>query len=283
MKRIGFVFCGLLSTILYAQSDGLYNTFANSQKGVQVTTVDSQVVMLNPQSKIRILRSFVFSLNNENSSFYVELIADKMPEKSWPVLCVHNKYYKCTGKGSSDGVYSASFQANRAQAEEIAGVLDVPCKYREHFGHVLDYRFQPLKDNYHTGDSVYVKFTISNTGTVPVYFNKGGMYRNSNGRCNYFSFEVYLNGQLLPDEGPEYDFGGLEAHPELKPGESDSLVECITKWSPFRQPGTYTIKCMYRLHLQSESNTKNYPDNQEDLNKAWDEKAERTIEIVIGE
>jgi hypothetical protein len=94
---------------------------------------------------------------------------------------------------------------------------------------------------------------------------------------------VYRNGILLADEGPEWNFGGLEERPELKPHKTDSIVECITKWTPFREPGKYIIKCSYRLHLQNELYNKNYPENQADLHKAWDEKAEKTIEITITE
>jgi hypothetical protein len=35
--------------------------------------------------------------------------------------------------------------------------------------------------------------------------------------------------------------------------------------------------------LQNELYNKNYPENQADLHKAWDEKAEKTIEITITE
>lgn len=282
MKVLSILMVSFFSGLLFAQENGLYSSLG-AKKGVEVLTVDSQHQQINLKKKIKILRAFVFSINNDNTDFFVELIIPQTSDKEWPVLVDNGKYYRARGKGSGGKVNSVSFLVDRAGAEEIALKLNVPCNLRKDFGHKLKFEFIPMKDDYKVGDSVYVKFKITNVGDISVWYNHGGSYRNTNGRCNYFDFEVYYSGLLLPDEGPEYDFGGLEAHPELKPGESDSLTECITKWSHFRKPGKYTIKCTYRMHLQSEWNMKDYPDNQEDLHKAWDQKAEKTIEIIIKE
>lgn len=280
MKNIFLSFSLLFSSLLFSQSNGLFESGLKN-KGIEVISVTGDTIRLNPTKKMAINRIFIFSINNENKDFYVEIIIDKTKEGNWPVLAVNNKYFKAGGIGSSGKIYSVSFTVNREQADEISKAFNVPCNLRKHFGHALEYEFVPLKEDYKTNDSVYVKFKIINTGNVSVWYNHGGMYRNSNGRCDYFDFEVYYNDILLPDEGPEWNFGGLEAHPELKPGQTDTLTECITKWSHFRKPGKYTIKCIYHLHLQNEWNTKDYPDNQEGLHKAWDEKVEKIIEIVI--
>ena len=281
MKNIIISIPILFSSILLAQYTGLYKP--SSKKGFQVVTVKGDTVYINPTKKIEIKRMFIFSINNENTEFYVEIIVNKIGNQDWPVLGADGTYYVSNGYGSSGNIYNLNYMVNHEQAEEIAKTFNVPCNLRKHFGHVLEYTFIPLRDDYKVGDSVYVKFSINNKGDIPVFYNHGGMYRNSNGRCDYFDFEVYYNDVLLPDEGPEWNFGGLEGHPELKPGETVSLVECISKWSHFRKPGKYTIKCVYYLHLQNEWNTKDYPDNQEDLHKAWDEKAEKIIEIMIKE
>lgn len=281
MKNIYLLFYLLFSTFLFAQTNGLYQGVY--KKGVEVIGVNGDTFWVNQKKKIDIDRVFVFSTNNENTEFFVEMIVNNTNGKDWTTLYVNNKYYHSSGMGSSGKIQSVSFTVNREQANEIAKAFNVPCNLRKHFGHILEYEFVPLKDDYKVGDSVYVKFKITNTANVSVWYNHGGMYRNSNGRCDYFDFEVYYNDILLPDEGPEWNFGGIEAHPELKPSQTDSLTECITKWSHFRKPGKYTIKCFYRLHLQNEWNTKDYPDNQEDLHKVWDEKAEKVVEIIIKE
>jgi hypothetical protein len=282
MKSLLVLLPFLFSAVLFGQSNGLFQS-SLSKKGTKVVTQDISLVYINLAKEIKIQRMFIFSLNNENTDFYVEVIIDKLPKNSEPVLAANGKYYRSIGSGSDWKIYNLSFRVNQLQAEEIGKAFNVPCNFRKHFGHQLEYAFIPLKDNYKAGDSIYVKLMITNKGQVPVWYNHGGMYRNENGRCDYFYFEVYYNDILLPDEGPEFNFGGLEAHPELKPGQTDSLTECITKWSPFRKAGKYTVKCFYRMHLHSEYNVKDYPDNQEDMHKAWDEKAEKTIEIIVKE
>lgn len=265
--------------MLFGQS-GL---FENSiRKGTEIILADGDTDRVNLKRKINIKRMFIFSINNDNTDFYIEVIVDRVGKKVWPILLANNRYFRSTGKASSGKVYSVSFRVNREQAEEIGKVYNVPCSLRKHFGHELTYEFIPLKDDYKAGDSVFVKFKVTNVGDVSIWYNKGGAYRNSNGRCNNFNFEVYYNDVLLPDEGPKYDFGGRFQEPELKPGETDSIIECITKWSHFSKPGKYTIRCTYQLNLKNEDNSsKDYPDNQEDLHKVWDEKAEKKIEIII--
>ncbi len=282
MKQLLFFLIPLAGTLCFGQNNGLYSC-TGSKNGTEVITVDSQALHINLKKKIDITRAFVFSMNNENTDFYVELITPKISNKEWPVLLVDGKYYRSTGKGSGADVYSVSFMVNREQANEISKALNVPCNLRKHFGHALDFQFEPVKDDYKAGDSVYVKFKITNASDVTVWYNKGGMYRNSNGRCDYFDFEIYYNDILLPDEGPQMNFGGREYVFELGPNQTDSLTECITKWTPFTKPGKYKVKCIYRLHLKNENNFTDYPDNQNDLHKAWDEKAEKTIEITIKE
>jgi hypothetical protein len=273
-----FSFSGIL--LGSAQTNGLY-VCNGSKQGTQITTVDSQTVYI--QKKINLSKVFIFSMNNENTQFMVELIVPKINQNNATVLSVNGQYFLSSSSGSSNDIYSVSFIVNKNEALEIAKVLGTTVNLRKHFGHQLTFEFVPLRNDYKVGDSIYVNFKITNQSEVSVWYNSGGMYRNSNGRCDYFDFEVYRNGILLADEGPEWNFGGLEARPELKPHQTDSIVECITKWTPFREPGKYVIKCSYRLHLQNELNNKNYPENQADLHKAWDEKAEKTIEITITE
>lgn len=271
--------------MVYSQKAGMYySCYAEAgSKLNQCVTVDGDTVCFRKNKKVKVKQVFVFSINNENTEFFVEAVTNSLSDDNWPVLLVNNKYYQSKNKGLSVEAHTVTFRVNREQAEEIAKAYHVPCNLRKHFGHVLQFDFIPLKDDYKAGDSVYINFKIINSGTVPVYYNHGGMSRNSNGRCDYFDFDVYYNGILLPDEGPEWNFGGLEGHPELKAGQTDTIVECITKWSHFRKRGKYTIKCSYRLHLEIEQNHKDFPANQADVHKVWDEKIEKTIEIIIVE
>jgi hypothetical protein len=286
MKKILSILFYLFGYALYAQPHFLYQA-ADDKGGSQAITVSGDTVHFNPRKKLGIKKVYISSLNNENTSFYVTCIIEKNMAKQL-VLKINQHYYSSGSVGNStnqhgDLVYYVNYVVDKQMVDEIAKSFHQTPQLRQHFGHQLAVEFIPLKDDYKVGDSVYVKFKITNTGNVPVFYNHGGMYRNSNGRCDYFNFDVYYNNLLLADEGPKYNFGGLEGHPELKPGQTDSLIECITKWSPFNQPGTYVIKCSYLLNLQTIWDDKPFPENMNDMHKRWDEKAEKTIEIVIQE
>ncbi len=283
MKKL-FILFYLLPLLSCAQPNGLFSETEN-KKGTQVVTIRGDTVYYDSKKKIKIQQVYVTSWDNENTLFSVHLIVDKNQNKR-PVFRVNDHYYGSADAGSTtnekgDTLYYVNYIVNRTQAEDISKTFHVTCNMRKHLGHDLKYEFIPLRDDYKVGDSIYVKFKITNVGSVPVSHNHGGMYRNSNGRCDYFDFDVYYNDILLPDEGPEYNFGGLESHPELKPGESDSLTECITKWSHFRKPGKYTVKCSYSLTLDVIGIQTPYPESLNDMSKRWNEKAEKVIEIII--
>jgi hypothetical protein len=286
MKNILLSLLGLLGYTLYAQPHFLYAA-TDGKNGKPVITVEGDTVYIQTKKKLAIKKVYMFSLNNENTSFYITLVIQKNDHQQL-VLEINQHYYRSGNIGTTnnkrgDKVNYVNYMVDKQMMDEISKSFHHTPNLRKHFGHQLAVEFIPLKDDYRAGDSVYVKLRITNTGSVPVYYNRGGMYRNSNGRCDYFNFDVYLNNILLPDEGPTFNFGGIETYPELKPGQTDSITECITKWTRFKEPGTYIIKCSYLLNLRSCLHDQPFPENMNNMHKRWDEKAEKTIEIVIEE
>jgi hypothetical protein len=125
-----FSFSGIL--LCPAQTNGLF-ICNGSKQGTQIITVDSQTLYI--QKKINISKVFIFSMNNENTQFMVELIVPKINQNNALVLSVNGQYFSSSSSGSSNDIYSVGFIVNKNEALEIAKVMGTTVNLRKHFGH----------------------------------------------------------------------------------------------------------------------------------------------------
>jgi uncharacterized protein YpiB (UPF0302 family) len=283
MRAALILFFISFSIFSFGQPNGLYLS-TKSIDDITVKDVKGEDVKVNLKLPKKINKAFVYSESNTNKDFRIELVYDGKPTNDDRlVLLINNKYYKAWNSGmrrNSQDTYVnyASFAANQEQADEIAKALNVTCNYRKHFGHTLKYEFIPSKQSYKMGDSVWVKFKITNTGSIPVYFNRVELCGNES-RSDYFDFDVHYNNEWISNSNSSCYEGW--AYKELKPGESDTMIECVNRWSDFKLAGKYTIDCEYSLYLRSEYNEVGYPEDQLTKHKEWKDDAKQTIEIIM--
>lgn len=233
-----------------------------------------------------ILGASVISQDNSNSLFRVEIITEQ--QRGWPyspVIVAGTRTFDRWGTGKIVNPPVNSFfdeNVGRADAEAIAEVLGVSCALREHPGHKLTCEFTPLSQSYKTEDEVLVRFSLRNTGDVPIHLEKGGDYRGA-GRHNRFRFDITLNGARQQDVGTSSHMGGFVEGVVLKPGESDIEQLDLKKWCAFDTPGEYEVRGLFRLELRTPRELPSWPENLKWAHEQWDDEAVSTFKIRIEE
>jgi hypothetical protein len=93
-----------------------------------------------------------------------------------------------------------------------------------------------------------LRFTLTNTGPVALWFMDGGRGRNQLGRDNRFTFAIEREGERLPTLELD-DLGGLGSFRRLAPGESRALELDLAHWTRLDRAGHYTLRASYEAEL----------------------------------
>ncbi|MCP4441531.1 MAG: hypothetical protein GY810_21695 [Aureispira sp.] len=280
-----------LFSLSFAQNTALYYT-STPQKGTAVVDELGETRYIDLNEKITIIQTFIYSIQNDNSEYMLTFYAKDMPTKNGAILKIGKNYYRLNGYGTSMinptkskemfASFTGVFKASHAQ--EIAKAINLKLQKRDHFGHELNVEFKPDKKFYKLGETINFEMLLTNTSDVAVVYNHGGQSRGSyKGRCNYFSFEASLNGQKLEELGPNLNFGGLEGNPTLKPNQTISLKDELTKWFNFDKPGTYELKCSYELHLELPRDKNTELEHQKYAHERWSDSVQQIITIEVKE
>ena len=274
-----FVLILLFPASIMAQN-GLYET-ALKGKGQKTTDRNGFQIVVTPK-KIEYKKAWIFSEVNDNSRFSAYFrTAKRKTGGSWPVLRIDTVFFHPSSIGSDDVLSDIGFTLTESEAVFMADKMNIPMCRRKDPGYLPEGDFIPIKKEYFTGDTVRIYFVLTNRGKETFTYNRGGRYRNSTGRCNYFHFQITFQDSLLKDISDYNDFGGIEGIPELLPGQSDTLHESVSNWCRFDKPGVYTLDCSYELLLQKPHQFGSFEENMQYACDQWNTEVRKTIRIEI--
>ena len=165
------------------------------------------------------------------------------------VLVVGGVALRQCGAGSTRDVSSAlPFELEgRDLADRVAARYGVTPRLRRHPLHALRVEFVPTRARYERGADVTVALQLTNVGTTPVAFMKGG--RNRAARDNQYAFAAFLAGAPVLDIGSSNHFGGLSVRVVLEPGKTFRDEVDLRKWYAFDAAGSYQLVGTYALDL----------------------------------
>ncbi len=150
------------------------------------------------------------------------------------------------GRSGDEGDFV--FRATPTQARAIAAALGVPARERVPWQGELTGKLEPVGELRAGSDHLPLRFTLTNSGPVALWFMDGGRGRNELGRDNRFAFVIERDGErLVTRELP--DFGGLGAYRRLEPGESRALELDLARWIRLEAPGKYAVRASYEAEL----------------------------------
>ncbi len=227
----------------------------------------------------------VFSVDNENQTFYVSFEADagEIPiGTELAALHLAEQVLPITSASFSPVMSSYGLRVDAVTARRLAQALSVPARTRTHPGHELAARFEILGEITAGTDTLPVRFVLHNQGDVAIQFLTGGRYRNESGRDNRFKFQIERDGETLPDIGSPYDFGGLGFHVTLEPGEEHTIEVDLAHWADFDRAGTYHVRGTYEIDLRHSEYDVHAPPYR-DAHLQWDEVAEAGFDLRVTE
>jgi hypothetical protein len=248
---IGVLCISPLPVLAGEQQNGIYERSQDTSAAF-VRAQDGQEVRLGKRRTLQILKTEMFSQNNENTRFYLSVTIPYDPSlgPSSYILFVDGTAYRQGGSGSSrNETSSLSFYVSGDDnAQQVAKYFGTSPRYRRHPGHHLQVSFIPSKQEFETGEEVIVTLRITNVGTNAVSFMKGG--RNRAARDNQYIFSGTYRGKQVEDIGNSYHFGGLSVRRVLQPGDVFEDKVNLQKWFSFTEAGMYEIYGSYYLAFQ---------------------------------
>jgi len=229
---------------IYERSQGTAAVLVRAQGG--------QEVRLGERRNLKILKTNILSMNNENARFYLTVTVpyDPMIGPSEYTLLVDGTAYRQVGSGASQKETSSlSFEVTGDDnAKKVAKYLGTSLPYRRHPGYELQVSFIPAKPEFETGEEVIVTLRITNVGTKAIAFMQGG--RNRAARDNQYIFSARYQGKQVEDIGTSYHFGGMSVRRVLEPRELFEAEVSLNKWFLFKEAGVYEIHGSYYLDFQ---------------------------------
>jgi len=196
---------------------------------------------------MKIQRSELLSDVNANNRFQLHLTTAYDPTLSPEtyVLIVAGNVYRQGGSGASQQESSLlTFQIlEEDNAKQVARYFDIPIAYRRHPGHKLRVAFTPTKQSFVSGTEVTAVLRITNIGTKPIAFMKGG--RNRAARDNQYIFSAHRYGEPVPEIGSSQHHGGLATKYVIQPAATFEDTISLSKWFAFDMTGFYDIHGSY--------------------------------------
>lgn len=229
--------------------DGIYLQ-ARGQPAPPIRTQDGREFFLGAKRELKIQRSELLSDDNANSRFQLHLTTAYDPTLSPEtyMLIVAGTVYRQGGSGASQESSSLTFQIlEEDNAKQVARYFDIPIAYRRHPGHKLRVAFTPTKQSFASGAEVTAVLRITNIGTKPIAFLKGG--RNRAPRDNQYIFSAHRYGEPVPEIGTSQHFGGRASKYVLQPAATFEDTISLSKWFAFDLTGFYDIHGSYFMNF----------------------------------
>ena len=193
----------------------------------------------------------VLAIDDANAQFNVTL-ATKSPidttRSHTIVLAVADLRLAGTSWGNSDSDTLVVFRATPDQARTVACGLRIPAQEREAWRGVLTGQLEPVGEPAAGAERLPMRFLMTNTGPVALWFLDGGRQRNELGRDNRFTFEIEREGERLPTR-EIHDFGGMGVYRRLAPGHAWTLELDLAHWRVLDRAGTYRLRAKYEADL----------------------------------
>ncbi|MEE9270165.1 MAG: hypothetical protein V3V49_07880 [Candidatus Krumholzibacteria bacterium] len=233
--------------------NGLYTQTSDSSAPL-ITTQDGIELRLGGKHEIRINKAELYSQNNANTSFNLTLTTPFEPQPDatpYKLLAVGGVIYRQTGSGETEGKSSSVYFhiSGQDRARVVAEHFGIEPRFRTHPRHQFEVSFEPVKNEFQTGEDVRVTLRITNVGDHTIAFMKGG--RNRAERDNQYVFSARHKGRQVDDIGTSYHFGGLSVKRVLKPGETFEDHVDLGKWFSFEKPGFYELLGSYYMAFYS--------------------------------
>jgi len=193
----------------------------------------------------------VLAIDDANAQFNVTL-ATKSPidtgHSHTIVLALADLRLASMSFGSHGDGSSVTFRATAEQARAVASGLGIPAQEREAWRGVLTGRLEPVAEPTAGAEHLPMRFLLTNTGPVALWFLDGGRGRNELGRDNRFTFEIEREGERLPTR-QIYDFGGIGVYRRLAPEQAWTLTFDLAHWRALERAGTYRLRAKYEADL----------------------------------
>lgn len=216
-----------------------------------IRTQDGREFFLGARQELRIHRSELLSEDNANSHFQLGLTTAYDPTLSPEtyLLIVAGTVYRQGGSGASHQESSLlTFEIlEEDNAKQVARYFDIPIAYRRHPGYELRVTFTPTKPSFASGAEVTAVLRITNIGTAPIAFMKGG--RNRAPRDNQYIFSAHRYGEPVREIGTSQHHGGLASKYVLQPAATFEDTISLSKWFAFDMTGFYDIHGSYFMNF----------------------------------
>jgi hypothetical protein len=193
----------------------------------------------------------VLSIDDANETYEIVLGGKPLPEPEGghTIALVHGALRlpaQSWGRSGDEGDFC--FRATPAEARAFAAALGVPAREREPWRGELSGKLEPVGELAAGAEHLPLRFTLTNTGPVALWFMDGGRGRNELGRDNRFTFAIERDGvRLATRELP--DFGGMAVDRKLEPGESHVLELDLAHWIRLERAGKYAVRASYEADL----------------------------------
>ncbi len=235
MKRILLILGTLVS----------YSSSASAQ--IELPDVHEHTIDLNESIEGFGLQFFVYSMNNENTEYWLTAVGP--PEQSWRshTLIYGDRLTTASSYGADWMHSTCSFALDPEYATQIAERLGIPRQDRVPLDEDLEFRFD-TPGTVQVGEDVTVEMVVTNRGEQPIQMSTGGAYRGS-GRNDRFSFRVLREGENLPDIGGGLNLGGITGIPVLGTDQSASDSANLAQWASL-EPGEYVVHVEFHLELE---------------------------------
>lgn len=265
-------------------SNGLY--YVSSWAIGEAKGSDGSTVNLGAKADIQIHHAHVYSVNNANTDFEMQLDTSEYPvdPKTGAILKpvalrVGDRVFPSSGGGGTTGSYNSLFFNNIHGSEEAKAAakwLSVGCALRNAPGYKFLTQFIPAQSEFTANQPVLVKLKLKNLDDRTIAFQRGGQQRGA--RDNQYGFRAMLNEQPVADTGSPINFGGLCGIVSLEPGKEFEDQVDLRKWFNFGRAGTYFIHGFYRLDFFLPGN-KN--EGLAPWNVLWQDYASADFQVVI--
>ncbi|HEU4418458.1 MAG TPA: hypothetical protein VFT55_05935 [Planctomycetota bacterium] len=216
-----------------------------------IAPVSAPVRLLVDESETAFHDANVLAIDDANAQFNV-MLATKSPidtaRAHTIVLVLADLRLAGSSFGSHDGGSSVVFRATSEQARAVASGLGIPAQEREAWRGVLTGQLEPVGEPTAGAEHLPMRFLLTNTGPVALWFLDGGRGRNELGRDNRFSFEIEREGERLPTR-ELHDFGGMGVFRRLAPGQSWTLELDLAHWRVLERTSTYRLRAKYEAEL----------------------------------
>jgi hypothetical protein len=216
-----------------------------------VAAVPASVRLLIDETETAFHDANVLAIDDANAQFNVMLATRSPIESGQPhtiVLALADLRLAGSSFGTHDGGSNVVFRATSEQARAVASGLGIPAQEREAWRGELTGQLEPVGQPTAGAAHLPMRFLLTNTGPVALWFLDGGRSRNELGRDNRFTFEIEREGERLPTR-VVHDFGGKAVYRRLAPGQAWTLALDLAHWRVLERAGTYRLRVQYEADL----------------------------------